>query len=327
MERSARACGRGSASGFSEHPGHPLVLGPAEKSVFSLPGPPNDDSAVTDFFKGILGDARMESAEEARRRSSAAASAACVESAATAAGAFDASGLTVYLKDVMTLCLENRPSDPVAFVAEYLRRVTRGASPVSRACQYLRLAPHHRREFVDNAVIAHAELCGGARGGPKEDETGVDPEDHLAVLRKLCAHLPPSVAETAARATRAEVCGRARDDERFRDARTSGVDVFAFVASVRACLAFEELLGDLEEAARRGASAFDASRPMAREALLKAAEDAVGGSERGGGRDARADAFLEAVDVALRANPGPAVTFERFASELFVAMTAEATTE
>ena len=71
----------------------------------------------------------MESAEAARRRSSVAASAACVESAATAAGAFDASGLTVYLKDVVTLCLENRPEDPVAFVAEYLRRVTRGASP------------------------------------------------------------------------------------------------------------------------------------------------------------------------------------------------------
>ena len=279
----------------------------------------------------------MESAEAARRRSSAAASAACVESAATAAGAFDASGLTVYLKDVMTLCLENRPSDPVAFVAEYLRRVTRGASPVSRACQYLRLAPHHRRAFVDNAVIAHAVLCAGAEGAPKGDKTGVDPDDHLAVLRELCAEFPPSVAEMAARATSRSGASRRSnlrnaerentksgamdDDDGSCDA---GVDFFEFVGSARACLAFEELLGELEESARSATPAFDAARPMAREALLKAAEEAVGGSEGGGGRDPRADAFLEAVDVALGAIPGPAVTFERFASELFAAMTPEA---
>ena len=326
MERSARACGRGSASGFSEHPGHPLVLGPAEKSVFSLPGPPNDDSAVTDFFKGILGDARMESAEEARRRSSAAASAACVESAATAAGAFDASGLTVYLKDVVTLCLENRPSDPVAFIAEYLRRVTHRTTPVSRACQYLKLAPHHRRAFMDNAAVAHAGLCAGSN---KTQTPGVRPEDHLLVLREMCPRLPRRVVETAARAA----LSRRFHDETVVGAGTGGardgLDFFEFAGSVRVCLAFEELLGELEETLSsielRGASASDAARPVAREALRAAAETAAGGEEGGGGRDARdAETFLEAVDVALGAIPGGTVTFERFASELFVAMTPEA---
>ena len=121
-------------------PGHPLVLGPAEARSFSNAAEVSRKRTGDDSFHfGILVDARMESAEAARRRSSAAASAACVESAATAAGAFDASGLTVYLKDVVTLCLENRPSDPVAFIAEYLRRVTHRTTPVSRACQYLRL--------------------------------------------------------------------------------------------------------------------------------------------------------------------------------------------
>ena len=139
----------------------------------------------------------MESAEAARRRSSAAASAACVESAATAAGVFDASGLTVYLKDVVTLCLENRPADPVAFIAEYLRRVTRRTTPVSRACQYLKLAPHHRRAFMDNAAVAHAGLSAGSNKTPSP---GVRPEDHLLVLREMCARLPRGVAETAASA-------------------------------------------------------------------------------------------------------------------------------
>ena len=256
----------------------------------------------------------MESAEAARRRSSVAASAACVESAATAAGAFDASGLTVYLKDVVTLCLENRPEDPVAFVAEYLRRVTRGASPVSRACQYLRLAPHHRRAFVDNAVVAHAVLCGDATGGGAK-RPGVHPEDHRAGGREICARLPPRVAKP-----------NAEGDGPFdnTDAPYASVDFFEFAGSVRACLAFEELLGELEETLRRLTTDFDAARPMAREALLRAAETAAGGTEGGGGRDARAEAFLEAVGVALEAIPEAAVTFERFASELFVAMTPDA---
>ena len=262
----------------------------------------------------------MESAEAARRRSSAAASAACVESAATAAGAFDASGLTVYLKDVVTLCLENRPSDPVAFIAEYLRRVTHRTTPVSRACQYLKLAPHHRRAFMDNAAVAHAGLCAGSN---KTQTPGVRPEDHLLVLREMCARLPRRVVETAARAA----LSRRFHDETVVGAGTGGardgLDFFEFAGSVRACLAFEELLGELEETLSsielRGASASDAARPVARDALRAAAETAAGG------RDARnAETFLEAVDVALGAIPGGTVTFERFASELFVAMTPEA---
>ena len=248
----------------------------------------------------------MESAEAARRRSSAAASAACVESAATAAGVFDASGLTVYLKDVVTLCLENRPKDPVAFIAEYLRRVTRRTTPVSRACQYLKLAPHHRRAFMDNAAVAHAGLSAGSNKTPSP---GVRPEDHLLVLREMCARLPRGVAETAASAALSR--RRRRDRRRRRNRRCEdGVDFFEFAGSVRACLAFEELLGELEETLSielRGASPRRTRRDRwHREALRAAAETAAGGEEGGGGRDARdAETFLEAVDVALGAIPGP----------------------
>ena len=290
-------------------PGHPLVLGPAEARSFSNAAEVSRKRTGDDSFHfGTLVDARMESAEAARRRSSAAASAACVESAATAAGAFDASGLTVYLKDVVTLCLENRPSDPVAFIAEYLRRVTHRTTPVSRACQYLRLAPHHRRAFMDNAAVAHAGLCAGSN--KTQTPPLVRPEDHLLVLRETCARLPRRVVETAARAALSR---------RFRDETVVGLDFFEFAGSVRACLAFEELLGELEETLSSISSiASDAARPVARDALRAAAETAAGG------RDARdAETFLEAVDVALAAIPEATVTFERFASELFVAMTPE----
>jgi len=78
---------------------------------------------------------------------------------------FDRSSLTVYLKDVLTLVLENRPADPVAFIADYLWRVLGGACQVSRAYQYVTLSPRHRQAFMDNAVVAFSVLddAGGRR--------------------------------------------------------------------------------------------------------------------------------------------------------------------
>ena len=95
---------------------------------------------------------------------------------------FDRSNLTVYLKDVVTLVLENRPEDPVAFVADYLRRVLSGASPLSRAYQYLTLSPHYRQAFVDNATVAFSVLDAGPRG-----LTGAD---HAELLRALLSDAP-----------------------------------------------------------------------------------------------------------------------------------------
>ena len=91
----------------------------------------------------------------------------------------------MYLKDVVTLVLENRPEDPVAFVADYLRRVLSGASPLSRAYQYLTLSPHYRRAFVDNATVAFSVLDAGPRG-----LTGAD---HAELLR---ARSSPTRPET-----------------------------------------------------------------------------------------------------------------------------------
>jgi len=34
----------------------------------------------------------------------------------------------------------------------------RGASPVSRAYQYITLSPHHRQAFMDNAVVGRCRL-------------------------------------------------------------------------------------------------------------------------------------------------------------------------
>jgi hypothetical protein len=171
----------------------------------------------------------------------AAASAAVADASASAStsrppldvSAFDRSNLTVYLKDVVTLVLENRPEDPVAFVADYLRRVLSGASPLSRAYQYLTLSPHHRQAFVDNATVAFSVLDAGPRG-----LTGAD---HAHLLRALLADAPPNVARAAADAL------APRPD--------ASVDFFEFLASARACFALRELLVELDDAFRTASPA------------------------------------------------------------------------
>ena len=179
----------------------------------------------------------------------AAASAAVADASASAStsrppldvSAFDRSNLTVYLKDVVTLVLENRPEDPVAFVADYLRRVLSGASPLSRAYQYLTLSPHHRQAFVDNATVAFSVLDAGPRG-----LTGAD---HADLLRTLLADAPPDVARAAADAL------APRPD--------ASVDFFEFLASARACLALRELLVELDDAFRTASPAEAADREPA----------------------------------------------------------------
>ena len=147
--------------------------------------------------------------------------------------AFDASSLTVYLKDAVALVLENRPDDPVAFIAEYLRRVLHGASPVARAHQYLTLSPHHRDAFVDNAVVAHDVL--GAASGPRGVVTGAQ---HAALLERLCEDFPPET-----RRVTVDAFARAPDD---------AVDFFEFLGGAKACRAMAELLEELDEEERRG---------------------------------------------------------------------------
>ena len=45
----------------------------------------------------------------------------------------DRYGVTAYMKDVVTLLLENRPPEPIDFIADYFRTVIQGSSPLLRA--------------------------------------------------------------------------------------------------------------------------------------------------------------------------------------------------
>ena len=96
----------------------------------------------------------------------------------------------MYLKDVVTLALENRPEDPIAFASDYLRRVLGGAGAVARAHQYLSLSPHTRRAFTDNALLAFEVLS-----GDEEGEKPVPGRKFNQLIDALLEDAPSAIAE------------------------------------------------------------------------------------------------------------------------------------
>ena len=102
----------------------------------------------------------------------------------------DRHGVTAYMKDVVTLLLENRPASPIAFIQKYFLTVTQGSSPLLRAYRYIQLTPPHRSAFVDNLVAAYATLD-NRRGA-----SHVTGADLLRLLRLLCVDCPVDVSAT-----------------------------------------------------------------------------------------------------------------------------------
>lgn len=102
----------------------------------------------------------------------------------------DRFGITAYMKDVTTLLLENRPPQPLAFIAKYFRTVTQGSSPLLRAYRYIQLASPHQSAFLDNLVSAYVAL--DARRGV----SGVTGAELLRLLRLVCADCPIDVSRS-----------------------------------------------------------------------------------------------------------------------------------
>ena len=93
----------------------------------------------------------------------------------------DRHGVTAYLKDVVTLLLENRPDSPIAFIAHYFRTVTQGSSPLLRAYRYIRLASPEQDAFTDNLVASYSAL------DSRRSSCGVIGSDLMKLLRLIGA--------------------------------------------------------------------------------------------------------------------------------------------
>ena len=80
----------------------------------------------------------------------------------------------VYVQDALTLALENRPADPLAFLAAYFRAIVRGSTLLERACRCVHLAPPTVPVFRDNLVAAYALLAGNGALASEQYNSLVD---------------------------------------------------------------------------------------------------------------------------------------------------------
>ena len=67
----------------------------------------------------------------------------------------DRYSVSPYMKDLLTVLLENRPEHPIEFIADYFTCAVNGAAPIFRSYRYIRLTQRNRLAFMDNLAQAY----------------------------------------------------------------------------------------------------------------------------------------------------------------------------
>lgn len=130
-------------------------------------------------------------------------------------------------QDVMTLVLENRPEQPLDFIAEYFRSIVRGATPISRSFRYIRMHPRGRETFMEN--LASAYLVLDSKVG---QSTGLTGREYNKLLRLVCNDFPVDIVDTIF-----GVLDKQNNDT---------IDFRSFCAGINSCLLYEEFFEQVE---------------------------------------------------------------------------------
>ncbi|XP_070570090.1 tubulin polyglutamylase complex subunit 1-like [Ptychodera flava] len=96
------------------------------------------------------------------------------------------------LRDALSKMIENRPEDPVLFLAEYFEAISDNrAGKVTKAYQRLQLTHYTRPAFEMNAVAAYDSLSqSGAKG-----YNGLTGTVYTELLNNLCRDIPTAISE------------------------------------------------------------------------------------------------------------------------------------
>lgn len=135
----------------------------------------------------------------------------------------DMCGVTAYIKDVMTLLVENRPANPIEFMADYFRNAANGTDPLTRAHRMVRLTDPRQPAFQDNLVTAFTILRAN-----EPSQQGISGREYGRLLRLLSADLPVEVVDPIFQAL-----GKTYIDS---------IEFPSFCSGIKQCLSFEELL-------------------------------------------------------------------------------------
>ena len=138
------------------------------------------------------------------------------------------SNATRYIRDVLTKIVENRPDDPIGFIADYFQNLGAQKGSVSRACQQIRLTHHSKPAFHNNVVLAY-EILGESRNPPSR---GINGRLYMELVTELAIGFRQAIREKLLKKINC------------RDHEVVVFDVFR--ASVLACVILEEFLAEAE---------------------------------------------------------------------------------
>ena len=138
------------------------------------------------------------------------------------------SNASLYIRDVLTKIVENRPDNPVGFLADYFQNLGAQKGSVSRACQQIRLTSHSKPAFHNNVVLAY-EILGESRNPPTR---GIDGKLYTELVTELVTGLRQVIREKLLKKIHC------------RDHEVVVFDVFR--SSVLACVILEEFLAEAE---------------------------------------------------------------------------------
>eukprot|EP00735_Rhodelphis_limneticus_P001169 TRINITY_DN11737_c0_g1::TRINITY_DN11737_c0_g1_i1::g.11605::m.11605 TRINITY_DN11737_c0_g1::TRINITY_DN11737_c0_g1_i1::g.11605 ORF type:complete len:289 (-),score=21.36,sp/Q8BHR8/CK049_MOUSE/29.87/2e-09,Dpy-30/PF05186.8/0.0026,EF-hand_8/PF13833.1/2,EF-hand_8/PF13833.1/95,RIIa/PF02197.12/0.1 TRINITY_DN11737_c0_g1_i1:109-975(-) len=105
------------------------------------------------------------------------------------------SGVTNPLRDAVTLLLENRPEQPIVFLADYFRQLCQPATPLPFSYHTLRASPRHRDIFFDNVAQSYNILVSqkNTQGDQNAVLTG---NEFFQLLKLLCMDFPMDIWQT-----------------------------------------------------------------------------------------------------------------------------------
>eukprot|EP00759_Apiculatamorpha_spiralis_P003972 PhF_6_TR12253/c0_g1_i1/m.19417 len=153
--------------------------------------------------------------------------------------------VNAYLKDAVTLMLECRPLDPLAFLSEYF------ANPnASKSYRYIRLSQRARHTFWDHTYAAFLAAEGDSPG------SGVSCIEFSKLLRMVCADFPDDVWETVMVMHKKCVgdSGTGKDSETTfsstESASPCSLTFYEFAAGVNACIQCGTLVQQIIELAK-----------------------------------------------------------------------------
>eukprot|EP00128_Syssomonas_multiformis_P012712 Colp12_sorted_trinity150504_noHs@10277 len=89
-------------------------------------------------------------------------------------------GITEQFHNILEILLENRPEEPIDFIAEYFQNLANGLEFQAEALQLIKLCHHSKAPFMDNMVRSYMAL------NERPGETQVHRTQRVLLLTLAC---------------------------------------------------------------------------------------------------------------------------------------------